>query len=199
MWHELRKTERESVVHVQLWLRTLFNFSSFLPFHAPPPRPPPMPSTPPSHHRKLVERLEGMRRHRSGGGEADCILCGEVFRFYHRSQKRCLDCGKMTCGKCGVEAPAHAGGAGAGGAGAHGQWHSVRSNGTAPVGGWVVLFFFQDGRAAAIVHTQPTTHSLIKLPTELRCRKFLLPSFPLYMPPVGGWEGARSYLYIQQT
>ena len=57
--------------------------------------------------RKLVERLESMKRHRAGNGETDCILCGEVFRFYHRSQKRCLDCGKMTCGKCGVEVSAH--------------------------------------------------------------------------------------------
>ncbi len=50
-----------------------------------------------------MERLERMKHHRMGSGETDCILCGEVFRFYHRSQKRCLDCGKMTCGKCGVE------------------------------------------------------------------------------------------------
>ena len=44
-----------------------------------------------------------MKRSRLGGGETDCILCGEVFRFYHRAQRRCTDCNKMTCGKCGVE------------------------------------------------------------------------------------------------
>ncbi len=44
-----------------------------------------------------------MKRCRLGNGETDCILCGEVFRFYHRSQKRCADCGKMTCSKCGLE------------------------------------------------------------------------------------------------
>ena len=52
---------------------------------------------------RLVERLEKMKRCRNGSGETDCILCGEVFRFYHRSQRRCHDCNKMTCGKCGLE------------------------------------------------------------------------------------------------
>ena len=55
--------------------------------------------------RRLIERLEGLRHSRLGNGEADCILCGEVFRFYHHSQKRCGECGKMTCGKCGKEYP----------------------------------------------------------------------------------------------
>jgi len=54
---------------------------------------------------RLIERLEGLRHSRLGNGEADCILCGEVFRFYHHSQKRCGECGKMTCGKCGKEYP----------------------------------------------------------------------------------------------
>lgn len=40
-----------------------------------------------------------------GNGETDCILCGEVFRFYHHSQKRCSECQKMTCGKCGRDYP----------------------------------------------------------------------------------------------
>ena len=53
----------------------------------------------------MIERLEGLRHSRLGNGEADCILCGEVFRFYHHSQKRCGECGKMTCGKCGKEYP----------------------------------------------------------------------------------------------
>uniref|UniRef100_A0A0K2TYP3 Rabphilin 3Alike (Without C2 domains) [Octodon degus] n=1 Tax=Lepeophtheirus salmonis TaxID=72036 RepID=A0A0K2TYP3_LEPSM len=52
---------------------------------------------------RLVDRLEGMKRCCLGNGETDCILCGEIFRFYHRSQKRCTRCKKMTCGKCGVE------------------------------------------------------------------------------------------------
>lgn len=53
--------------------------------------------------RRLVERLENLRQSRLGNGETDCILCGEVFRFYHHSQKRCGECAKMTCGKCGRE------------------------------------------------------------------------------------------------
>ena len=57
------------------------------------------------YFRRLIERLEGLRHSRLGNGEADCILCGEVFRFYHHSQKRCGECGKMTCGKCGKEYP----------------------------------------------------------------------------------------------
>lgn len=52
---------------------------------------------------KLVERLETMRQCRMGNGETECVLCGEVFRFYHRSQRRCAECDKMTCSKCGVE------------------------------------------------------------------------------------------------
>ena len=47
--------------------------------------------------------MERLRHSRLGNGETDCILCGEVFRFYHHSQKRCMECGKMTCGKCGRE------------------------------------------------------------------------------------------------
>lgn len=52
---------------------------------------------------RLVERLEGMRQSRLGNGETDCVLCGEVFRFYHHSQRRCGECHKMTCNKCGRE------------------------------------------------------------------------------------------------
>ena len=52
---------------------------------------------------KLVDRLEGMRQCRLGNGETECILCGETFRFYHRSQRRCAECKKMTCAKCGSE------------------------------------------------------------------------------------------------
>ena len=49
-----------------------------------------------------MERLEGMRHSRLGNGETECILCGETFRFYH-TPSRCVACGKMTCGKCGLE------------------------------------------------------------------------------------------------
>ena len=56
-----------------------------------------------SFSRKLVDRLEGMRQCRLGNGETECILCGETFRFYHRSQRRCAECKKMTCAKCGSE------------------------------------------------------------------------------------------------
>ncbi len=52
---------------------------------------------------RLVERLEKMKRCRNGSGDTDCVLCGEVFRLYSRSQRRCHDCNKMTCGKCGHE------------------------------------------------------------------------------------------------
>ena len=57
-----------------------------------------------------------MKRCRVGNGETECVLCGEVFRFYHRSQKRCVDCRKMTCGKCGVETSASGGKPGRNGA-----------------------------------------------------------------------------------
>ena len=46
--------------------------------------------------RRLVERVEVMKRCRLGNGETECVLCGEVFRFYTRGQRRCTECGKMT-------------------------------------------------------------------------------------------------------
>ena len=49
-----------------------------------------------------MDRLQGMRQCRLGNGETECILCGETFRFYHTSQRPCAECGKMTCGKCGM-------------------------------------------------------------------------------------------------
>ena len=49
-----------------------------------------------------MDRLQGMRQCRLGNGETECILCGETFRFYHTSQRPCAECGKMTCGKCGL-------------------------------------------------------------------------------------------------
>ena len=44
-----------------------------------------------------------MRHNRLGNGDTECILCGETFRFYHHSQRPCAECGKMACGKCGME------------------------------------------------------------------------------------------------
>ena len=49
-----------------------------------------------SHCRRLVERVEVMKRCRLGNGETECVLCGEVFRFYTRGQRRCAECAKMT-------------------------------------------------------------------------------------------------------
>ena len=37
-----------------------------------------------------------MKRCRLGNGETECVLCGEVFRFYTRGQRRCAECAKMT-------------------------------------------------------------------------------------------------------
>ena len=54
----------------------------------------------------MVARLEDMRQCRLGNGETECILCGETFRLYHRSQRPCAECGKMTCSKCGMECTA---------------------------------------------------------------------------------------------
>ena len=61
-----------------------------------------------------MDRLEGMRQCRLGNGETECILCGETFRFYHRSQRRCAECKMMTCSKCGGESVVKAAVAGAG-------------------------------------------------------------------------------------
>ena len=62
--------------------------------------------------RRLVERVEVMKRCRLGNGETECVLCGEVFRFYTRGQRRCAECAKMTCSKCGLESAVKPGTAG---------------------------------------------------------------------------------------
>ena len=79
-----------------------------------------------------MERLESLRQSRLGNGETDCILCGEVFRFYHHSQKRCAECAKMTCGKCGRECALTSGhpmpGSAAAGSGSSGSHHHQSSS-----------------------------------------------------------------------
>ncbi|XP_059236335.1 rab effector Noc2 isoform X3 [Mustela nigripes] len=54
--------------------------------------------------KRLVERLETMRRNVMGNGLSQCLLCGEVLGFLGSSSVFCKDCRKKVCTKCGIEA-----------------------------------------------------------------------------------------------
>ncbi|XP_060039863.1 rab effector Noc2 isoform X3 [Erinaceus europaeus] len=54
--------------------------------------------------RRLVERLETMRRNVLGNGLSQCLLCGELLGFLGSSSVFCKDCRKKVCTKCGIEA-----------------------------------------------------------------------------------------------
>uniref|UniRef100_A0A8C1ZDP0 Rabphilin 3A-like (without C2 domains) n=1 Tax=Cyprinus carpio TaxID=7962 RepID=A0A8C1ZDP0_CYPCA len=53
--------------------------------------------------RRLVERLENMRRSAVGNGLSQCLLCGEVFGLLSSPSVLCLDCCMKVCTKCGIE------------------------------------------------------------------------------------------------
>lgn len=47
--------------------------------------------------RKLVDRLESLRRLASGNGLSECVLCGDSFGIsvFGKSSYRCADCKKV--------------------------------------------------------------------------------------------------------
>ena len=49
--------------------------------------------------RKLVERLDNMRRHAVGNGASTCVLCGEKFGLLASSKLKCKDCRKVRPGE----------------------------------------------------------------------------------------------------
>uniref|UniRef100_A0A8B9NQJ5 Rabphilin 3A n=1 Tax=Apteryx owenii TaxID=8824 RepID=A0A8B9NQJ5_APTOW len=53
--------------------------------------------------RRLVTRLEDMRRSVAGDGVSRCILCGEQLGLRGSASVVCEDCKKNVCTKCGVE------------------------------------------------------------------------------------------------
>ncbi|XP_054986302.1 rab effector Noc2 isoform X3 [Sorex araneus] len=58
--------------------------------------------------KRLVERLETMRRNAMGDGLSQCLLCGEVLGLLGSASVFCRDCRKKVCTKCGIEAsPGH--------------------------------------------------------------------------------------------
>ncbi|XP_026652989.2 rab effector Noc2 isoform X5 [Zonotrichia albicollis] len=54
--------------------------------------------------KRLVERLENMRRNAMGNGLSQCLLCGEMLGLLGSSSVFCQDCKKKVCTKCGIEA-----------------------------------------------------------------------------------------------
>nr|KAF6467527.1 rabphilin 3A [Rousettus aegyptiacus] len=56
-----------------------------------------------SASRRLVDRLENMRKNVAGDGVNRCILCGEQLGILGSACVVCEDCKKNVCTKCGVE------------------------------------------------------------------------------------------------
>ncbi|XP_041338761.1 rab effector Noc2 isoform X3 [Pyrgilauda ruficollis] len=54
--------------------------------------------------KRLVERLENMRKNAMGNGLSQCLLCGEMLGLLGSSSVFCQDCKKKVCTKCGIEA-----------------------------------------------------------------------------------------------
>lgn len=53
--------------------------------------------------RKLVQRLDNMKKNALGNGTNRCVLCGDAFGFLGPTALYCKDCKKAACQKCGVE------------------------------------------------------------------------------------------------
>nr|XP_033778579.1 rab effector Noc2 isoform X2 [Geotrypetes seraphini] len=53
--------------------------------------------------KRLVERLENMRKNMMGNGVSQCLLCGEVLGLLGSTSIFCKDCKKKVCTKCGIE------------------------------------------------------------------------------------------------
>lgn len=54
---------------------------------------------------KLVERLETMRRNALGRSPTQCLLCGGGFGMLRAHKVVCMDCKRLACHKCAIEAP----------------------------------------------------------------------------------------------
>uniref|UniRef100_A0A8C6A5A9 Rabphilin 3A n=1 Tax=Marmota marmota marmota TaxID=9994 RepID=A0A8C6A5A9_MARMA len=61
------------------------------------------PSDRPLQSKRLVDRLENMRKSVAGDGVNRCILCGEQLGMLGSACVVCEDCKKNVCTKCGVE------------------------------------------------------------------------------------------------
>ncbi|XP_072338966.1 rabphilin-3A-like isoform X1 [Scyliorhinus torazame] len=55
--------------------------------------------------RRLVDRLDNMRKNVMGDGLSRCILCGEQLGLLGSHSVVCEDCKKNVCTKCGIETP----------------------------------------------------------------------------------------------
>ena len=55
---------------------------------------------------KLVTKLDHMKKSILGDGITTCLICGTTSGFLKDQLQVCGNCGKMVCGKCGVDVPA---------------------------------------------------------------------------------------------
>ncbi|CAF1483114.1 unnamed protein product [Adineta ricciae] len=52
---------------------------------------------------KLIDRLENMKKHATGNGSTQCVLCADGFGMLGASSVLCVDCHKAVCNKCSIE------------------------------------------------------------------------------------------------
>ncbi|CAF0996632.1 unnamed protein product [Adineta steineri] len=52
---------------------------------------------------KLIDRLENMKKHATGNGSSQCVLCADGFGMLGASAVICVDCHKSVCNKCSIE------------------------------------------------------------------------------------------------
>jgi len=52
---------------------------------------------------KLIDRLENMKKHATGNGSSQCVLCADGFGMLGASYVSCVDCHKSVCNKCSIE------------------------------------------------------------------------------------------------
>ena len=49
------------------------------------------------HFRRLVEKLDNMKKNAMGNGSTQCVLCGDEFGLLGASPTFCDDCRKVSC------------------------------------------------------------------------------------------------------
>ncbi|CAF0886474.1 unnamed protein product [Adineta steineri] len=52
---------------------------------------------------KLFDRLDNMKKHATGNGSSQCVLCADGFGMLGVSSVSCIDCHKSVCNKCSIE------------------------------------------------------------------------------------------------
>ncbi|UJR33670.1 hypothetical protein I4U23_021102 [Adineta vaga] len=52
---------------------------------------------------RLYDRLDNMKKHATGNGSSQCVLCADGFGMLGVSSVSCIDCHKAVCNKCSIE------------------------------------------------------------------------------------------------